>query len=142
MKRKKMNILMMGVGTITLIVVAMVAFVYHKPHRSVERLQAQYELTAQELQSIYSTDEDKANQLFLDEIIRVQGELSTVEKNDLGETVLVIKTGSTMSAVRCTMTQGQHDLSGLQPGDQVAVKGICTGMLLDIILTKGILLID
>ena len=142
MKNKRMNILIMGIGAMTLIAVSLVAFVYHKPHRSVESLRPQFELSAEELGSLFSADENRANQLFLDEIIKVQGELAKIEKNDLGETVLVLKTGSPMSAVRCTMTQGKQKLSHLQPGDQVAIKGICTGMLLDIILTKGILLTD
>ena len=142
MKNKRMNILIMGVGAMTLIAVSLVAFVYHKPHRSVEQLRPQFELTAEELESLYNGNEDRANQLFLDEIIKVRGELGKTEKNELGETVLVMKTGSAMCTVRCTMAAGKQKFGHLQPGDQVAIKGICTGMLLDIILTKGILLND
>ena len=129
-------VLIMGVGGI-----AFGAYMYNKPHKNIARTQPDYSLTATEIYREFDEKEPLANERYLNKVIAVKGELSKIEINEKGDAVLVLETGSALGGVRCTMETGQaQQIATLQEGGEVQVKGICTGMLLDVILVQGVLL--
>lgn len=131
-----MWVLIIGVGGI-----AFGAYMYNKPHKNIARTQPDYTLTATEIYREFDEKEPLANERYLNKVIAVQGELSKIEINEKGDPVLVLETGSALGGVRCTMETGQaQQIATLQEGGEVQVKGICTGMLLDVILVQGVLL--
>ena len=109
------------------------AFVFYKtwymPHRDVKDETAIAE-TAQAIMDTYTADEKKANTLYLDKAIEVSGEVAGVSKTQQGKTVLSLKTSDPMAGVRCTM---KEDVEA-KPGEQVKIKGICSGFLMDVTL--------
>ena len=128
--------LIMGMGGI-----AFGAYMYNKPHKNIARTQPDYALTATEIYREFDEKEPLANERYLNKVIAVKGELSKIEINEKGDPVLVLETGSALGGVRCTMETGQaQQIATLQEGEEVQVKGICTGMLLDVILVQGVLL--
>jgi hypothetical protein len=120
-----------------LVIIAAVAvgtfLFYHywfMPHRNVKD-EKSILVTAQAIIDAYSSDEKKANALYLDKAIQVSGEVSGVTKNEAGKTVVSLKTSDPMGGVRCTLKEGAGNLT---VGDSVSIKGICTGYLLDVTL--------
>jgi tRNA_anti-like len=108
---------------------------YSKPHRNVEKATA-LAISAEELATVYETNESEANSLYLDKVLEVKGEINEISKNQKGETVIALK-GSDMSSVRCTI--GGVPPVEIKPGSSIALKGICTGYLTDVILVRSIL---
>jgi tRNA_anti-like len=105
---------------------------YNKPHRSVADASA-IAITADEIVSLYETDENKANGLYLDKVLNISGEVTAVAKNQKDETVITLK-GSDMGGVICTL-EGKETAT-VQKGSAVKLQGICTGYLTDVVLVR------
>jgi hypothetical protein len=102
---------------------------WYKPHRNVNDEKALV-VTAQTILEAYTTDEQKANSLYLDKAIAVQGDVSEVTKTPQGKTVISLKTSDPMAGIRCTMKEN----ATVAVGENVTIKGICTGYLMDVTL--------
>ncbi len=109
-------------------------FVYNKPHRSTDV--AEVTLTAQSLVSAFDQNETEANTKFLDKVIEVEGRVKEViEQGD--SFILLLGDESSMSSVSCTLDHESDSVAyGLKPGDEVVVRSICTGFLMDVILVN------
>lgn len=109
-----------------------ILYVFNKPHAAVGR--PDFTVSAKELINEFEQDENAANKKYLDKVIEVTGTLTDVVKKE-DSFVLLLGDTTSFSNVNCTLDV-QHDsiAYGVQPGDQVTVKGICTGRLLDVVL--------
>lgn len=103
-----------------------------KPHRNVAKAKAEVISTAQ-LAADYESDEQSSNQKYLDKILQVSGEVDDITKNQLGQTIVVVK-GTDMCGVRCTIEDKKN--TEVKPGSFVSLKGICTGYLTDVVLVR------
>jgi hypothetical protein len=121
--------LLIVAGITVVLGIAYSLYQWYKPHRDVKDETA-IEVTAQALFDAYGKNEQEANTLYLDKAIVVKGEVASVKTNQEGKTVVVLKTSDPMFGVQCTMKEA----ASLQPGQQVALKGICTGYLMDVVL--------
>lgn len=102
---------------------------WYMPHRDVKDEKAITQ-TAQGIIDAYNSNEKQANTLYLDKAIEVSGEVTGVEKTQQGKTVVSLKTTDPMAGVRCTMKED----AVVKVGDQIRVKGICTGFMMDVTL--------
>jgi hypothetical protein len=103
-----------------------------KPHRNVAEAKAAVISSAQ-LAADYESNEQSSNQKYLDKVLLVSGEVDDVTKNQLGQTIVVVK-GTDMCGVRCTIEDKK--IAELKPGSAVSLKGICTGYLTDVVLVR------
>lgn len=108
---------------------------YTKPHRNVANAKS-VNVTAINLVTSYESNEANANTLYLDKVLEVRGEINDVSKNQKGETVITLK-GTDMSGVICTL-EGMAT-PAIKPNSSVAIKGICTGFLTDVVLVRCVL---
>lgn len=111
---------------------------YNKPQRSVEREEA-VSVSADQLFKDFEGDEAAANTKYLNQAVLVTGTISEISFNQDGKTVLILGTDNPMFGVSCTL-EGQAQ--GLSAGARVSVKGICTGYLSDVVITRGIIIKD
>lgn len=117
-------------------------FIYFKPHRSVRKEEAAFTLSVTTLVNEFSKNESRANSLYLGKILEVQGLLNEIILND-STLVLLLGDSSQGMGVSCYLQKDQKELyTTLKRGESVHVKGICNGMLLDVVLDKGIVLRD
>ncbi|HLP39482.1 OB-fold protein [Lacibacter sp.] len=109
---------------------------YNRTYSSAEKLKPAYTYDAIELVKEFETDESTANRNLNDQVIAVRGSISKIELNDTTQTLLL--GGHPFSgAVLCQFSPGyERELAKLKEGDTVMVKGICTGMLMDVILIR------
>jgi len=136
MRKYLILVLLMGVVSI-----GFVAYMYNKPHKNIASTQPDYSLTATEIYREFEETEPQANERYLNKVVAITGKLSGIEANEKGDPVLVLETGTALGGVRCTMESGQtQQIATLQEGGEVQVKGICTGMLLDVILIQCVLI--
>lgn len=110
---------------------------WNKPHKNVQKAKSDVEMSANELLAAFETDENKANSLYLDKIIKVNGVVKSIEKNDSGEITVILATNNDMSAILCNFDPmiDQSKLS-LKVGESTSLKGICTGFLMDVVLER------
>ncbi|RYZ52208.1 MAG: hypothetical protein EOP49_09995 [Sphingobacteriales bacterium] len=121
---------------IALIVVAAagVAFVWNKPHATVENEQA-VAITAEQLTNEFISNEQQANATYLNKVVEVSGTVEEVSQNQDNKTVILLKSDDPLSGVQCTL----KDVSTPAVGDQIKVKGFCNGYTTVVLLTESVI---
>lgn len=124
------------------IAVAVAVGMYFKPHPSVEAAEPAFTLSASELIDAFTNDEPSATMLYAGKVLEVHGKVKQISFSD-SSMVLQIGDAGQMSSVSCYFYNGKPaHYASLKAGQSVRVKGICNGMLLDVVLDKCILLSD
>jgi hypothetical protein len=112
-------------------------YMYNKPHRDIAAESADFVIDASALLKEFETDENAANQKYLDKIIAVKGKVSAIETTSEGMVNIALETGNEMAAVSCSMLPSENKKAAeIKAGDNITVKGLCTGILMDVVLTK------
>lgn len=130
----KKNILAL-LGMLVLVAAVIGYRMYNKPHADLGSLTADHRLSATELFSAYEASETEANAKYLDKIVRVEGEIMSVETDENGQTSLTLAAGGLMGGVICQLAPEVKEFNGTV-GQQVALNGRCTGMLMDVVLVR------
>lgn len=97
-------------------------------------------VTAGELLSAYTTDEAAADQRFVgsaEQAIQVSGTIRAMEPVGSDKTNVILDTGDPMAGVVCEFTNADLP-QDWRSGVEVTVQGICTGMLMDVVLVRCI----
>ncbi|QQS29197.1 MAG: hypothetical protein IPM47_20575 [Sphingobacteriales bacterium] len=109
---------------------------YNKPVSQTTDLKTDLQVDAQALFAEFEQDENAANQKYNDKAIEVSGVITGIEAQD-GKTTVALK-GGDMGGVSCEM-QDASGTENLKPGDAVVIKGVCTGVLMDVVLVRCVL---
>jgi len=111
-------------------------FFINTPKAGLKSAKAAYSLTADDLYAEYAADEDAGNKKYIDQVLQVDGPISEILTDENQAMVLILKTPESEGGVMCTLEK-EADLS---VGDEVSVKGRCTGMLIDVVLNDGVVM--
>lgn len=116
-------------------------YLYNKPMADLKDVKADFQLTATDLYEAFDSDEKAAETLYLGKILDVEGVISEVEATDEGGVNLSLEGGGLLGGVRCRLDQGgiSSDAS-LTAGQSVIIRGECTGKLMDVELSRCVLL--
>jgi hypothetical protein len=98
------------------------------------------ELSAGELVNSFKVNETQANQLYVEKVLKVTGQIAEISfLND--RYTLILQGSDSTSFVLCDMQDGQlSQLKELKEGQGVKIKGVCKGFLVDAIVLNGILI--
>lgn len=134
MNKKKIILVILILG----IVGAFIAYkMYNKPHVDVAATSSDITITANNLLNDFSTDETSANAKYLDKIVEVSGTIAKLE-TEADKGVVVLQTNEDFGSVRCTLSEAStQKINDLKVGDNITLKGICTGYLMDVVLVKS-----
>jgi hypothetical protein len=121
------------VGIVSAIIVW--KYVHIKADVSVGSKKADVTIEASGLLKDFETNEDSANKMYLNKIILVSGTIDNLTKNDAGVSVY-LKNKDAASGVMCSFDMSAMDVAMFKAGDPIKVKGICTGYLMDAVLSK------
>ena len=131
--------------TIYILIIGLLAIfigykMYNKPHINVAKKSVDINITANTLLADFSSDETKANTEYLDKIIAVKGMVTTIEFN--GEKAAIsLQTKDDFGSVVCYLVKDEFKKSAeIKEGQEVILKGICTGFLMDVILVKCVII--
>lgn len=113
-------------------------YLYNKKPADVRTLTANYQLTAEALLADFNKDETAANTKYLDKVIAVSGKVTEVKLEAAsGQATVTLDSGDPMAAVTCSFYNDEiASVKQLKQGDNVVVKGKCTGKLMDVVLNK------
>ncbi|WP_297803315.1 hypothetical protein [uncultured Polaribacter sp.] len=133
MKKNKIVIVILIVGFVGVFVAYKM---YNKPHVNVVDTKSDIILSASKILNDFSTDENVANKLYLEKIIKINGTISelNIEKE---RGIITLKTTDDFGSVLCHLSEGgMKKMKSLKVGQTITLKGICTGFLMDVILVK------
>lgn len=109
-------------------------YLYNKPNRRISDETPAFILKAETLVSEYDVDEKKANAKYLGKVVEVFGIIAEKSKNEKGKYNITLQ-GSDLAGIGCEFEKNsQKELSILKEGQKIKIKGICTGVLMDVVL--------
>ncbi len=120
---------------IVVIAVAVGAYLWNKPHKTVEEQEA-IAMQAEDIFKAYTTNEQQANTRYLNQVLDVTGVVSEVGKNQDGKTVITLGVSDPLSGVQCTMRENNIKA---EVGKTITVKGFCNGYTLVVLLSDCII---
>jgi hypothetical protein len=83
----------------------------------------------------YQSNEQVANLTYLNKILEVTGEITAIKQDQNGLTTVELKSDDAFSGVFCTLNSSNNQL---KEGQQITIKGFCTGFLTDVVLSEAI----
>ncbi len=107
---------------------------YNKDHKETKDATSDVVISPKELLAIYERDEVAANAKYLDKIIEVKGIVKEIHNISNGGSIS-LDTGNEMASIICEF-ESAAAYANVKVGDEVNVKGFCTGKLMDIVLTR------
>jgi len=112
-------------------------YTYHKPHQNMNNATTQIKLSATQLFSDYQVDETTANEKYLDKVMEISGKIKEVSTDEKGMTTLTLESGDDMFGIICQMDNlTKHNQTNFTEGEKINLKGICTGVLMDVVLVR------
>lgn len=130
---------------ILLLAVAVVAlgggygwFQYNRTAPSANDMPVKETVTATDLLAAFNADEAGATARYVgatEQVIEVSGTIRSVDLAGDSLTNVVLETGNDLSGVVCEFT-GETTARTWKPGDAATIRGICTGMLMDVLLVR------
>lgn len=110
-------------------------FMYHKPPPDIREQKAGIEITAVDLLKAFQEDEMAANAKYVDRVLMVTGTVLNIQTDSSGATVN-LQSNDPLATVTCSFYQDDKGVKTIKAGSPVRVKGVCTGMLTDVVLNK------
>lgn len=107
-------------------------YMWFKPHRDVQATKAFAALKVNDLIQEFSADANAANAKYLSQdgnskILVIEGRVSKVSENQIGETVIILKEEGAKAGVSCTFTlKTSPETAGIKEGDTIHIKGAIT----------------
>lgn len=143
MKRK--NILKFIVLPLLLILAAVAFYIYkeyNRTHKDTAKLKPDYTLEATQLMKEFKEDEKASGTKYWDKIVKVNGFVKEVLKDDKGFYTVVLGDTASMSSVRCSIDSvHSSEATKVQQGSIIAIKGICSGFNADEMLGSDVILV-
>ncbi len=134
MTKKLIYVLLLGI-----IAAGFGFYMYNKPHKNIRNSKVDFTMEAKQLFSAFEENESEANTKYLDKIIEVSGtvrEANTGEENNIS---VILESENELSGVICQLDNlTSHKKTNFKPGENVVFKGICTGMLMDVVMVRCI----
>jgi hypothetical protein len=114
-------------------------YMFNKQHKDLSKAKPDFTFTATDLQKAFEENETAATAKYVNKIIEVSGTIGSVKAGEGNVPNISLKTGSDLSAVICTFTVGTDPL-GFTEGNQVTIRGECSGFLMDVLLNDCVLI--
>ncbi len=111
-------------------------FVYAKNHHRDVQAEKSIVVVSDSLSAAFGADEAKANAAYLNKAIEVTGAIINIDKNQAGQTTILVGDKAAFSNVSITLTAPLPSKYGV--GSTITVKGVCTGFLSDVVITDGV----
>lgn len=123
---------------LTLIVLALICggvgfYMFNKPLESINSMKTDFSMAASELLTAFEDDETQANVKYLDKVIEIKGNVSKVDNKD-GVVTIYLEADNPISNV---IFQLEDSETQIQKGQEITLKGICTGYLMDVVLVRA-----
>lgn len=130
MKKK----IFLALGIMALAGAAFGFYLFNKPHQSILNDKPDFVVESAAIINEFETNEDAANKKFNGKVIEVAGIVSEKSKDEQGKLNITLQ-GADIAGIGCVFEKAaQSKAATLAEGQQVRIKGICTGILMDVVM--------
>jgi hypothetical protein len=133
------------IGIIALIIIgALIGLkMFFKPHADINKLEAEFKVTATSLMDEFQKEENSATTKYSEKILEINGKLVAKSKLPNGTDLLVME--DEMQGVSCQLdsvwaSENQVTVQQLEIGKPVTVKGVCKGYLMEVKVSPAVIL--
>ena len=115
-------------------------YLYNKPRAAAYEASTDRQITAEQLYSEYASNEAQADSDYVNKILEVTGTVKEVQQNGNEISVLLSGGENKDGGVNCSVTSGNANLPKV--GEAVRIKGVCTGLLMDVSISDATIIIN
>jgi hypothetical protein len=108
-------------------------YLFNKPVADVEGSVPDVEVTADQMYREFLEDEAKANLKYRDKIVEVEGSIRAVDHSN-EKPIVILNTEDSLFGISCDIISKKN--LDVNKGEFVKVKGVCAGMLSDVVMTR------
>jgi hypothetical protein len=128
-----------------LIIIAIVALIFiggylyirYMPDKSITKQAVNFSLTAYNLAEEYENNPSASDRKFIDRLIEVKGTISEISTDQNNSVVFILHDNGSSTGVLCTLNEKEtKKVKRYKIGDTITLKGICSGMLFEVVLNK------
>ena len=97
-------------------------------------------ISAVALYKAYTNNEKRADKKYTGKVIQLTGEIDEIYSDENDEPVVVLrsKAGNLVSVVTLESSE-EEDITSYQEGDEITLKALCSGKLMEVTLNKGLI---
>jgi len=106
-------------------------------HKDLSKVEPAYEVTVQELLTAFETDEEEANKKYAGEVIEWKGTIKDIVVSE-HETTLYFGIEGYLGGVSAEMDPSKLVVEP-SVGETITVRGICSGKLIDVVISRCII---
>jgi hypothetical protein len=110
-------------------------YLFNLKHADMVKAKPDFVVSAALLQKDFETDEKAASAKYINKIIEVTGKIASVKPGENNILSISLASGSDMSSVICTLS-AVSDISKFRIGDEIILRGDCSGFLMDVLLNN------
>ena len=137
----KIFLILFGIGLLSGI--GTYIYVFHKPHRNIEKEKAAFVVSADEFYQEFSDDETAAYEKYGNLVVQVTGSVAdiSIESNQASVVLLDEMEGVTCAFDSVALVRWNDVFNQLQTGDEITLKGQCDGydMIMGVVLSRCVL---
>lgn len=130
-----MKKVLIALGVLVLVGAGLAYYMYNKPVASLEHHKADLSVTADQLIRDYESDEKTADEKYLGKVVEVSGKVADITQEE-GKHKVSLETSNPISAIICELEE-HLKTEELKVGEQIKMKGKCSGYLNDVILVQS-----
>jgi hypothetical protein len=109
---------------------------YQKAPPDIRKQKAGIEITAVDLLKAFQQDEMASNAKYVDKVLIVAGTVTGIQTDSSGQATVSLLTNDPLAAVTCSFYQDDEGVKKINAGSIARIKGICTGILTDVVINK------
>lgn len=122
------------IAVLGVIGIGVATYMWNKPHQNMSSASSDLAIAAPALFTAFDTNEAEADAKYLEKIVSVKGKVKSV---DVEGKKIVLESDDDMFGVICELDAlTEHKRLDFKVGEEVRMKGICTGKLMDVVLVR------
>jgi hypothetical protein len=110
-------------------------YLYNLKHTDMAKAKPDFIITATLLQKEFEDDEAAASSKYINKILEVTGTIASIKPAGKQIISISLNTASDLSSIICTF-EAINDPSRLRNGDEITLRGECSGFLMDVLLNN------
>ena len=137
--KKSIKITLVAVAFLGLAGICVGLYLFNLQDKNLQKAKPDFAITSIDLQKAFEDNETVSIVKYVNKIIEVTGTIESVKAGEGNITNVALKTGSELSLVICTLSP-QSDPAALVSGNEVTIRGECSGFLMDVLLNDCVII--
>ena len=110
-------------------------YLYNLKPQDLQKAKPHYSISAVDFQKAFDENEKAASARYINKILDVSGTIASVKSGEKNTFNVALETGNELSTIICTF-HSIKDTTILRPGNQIIIRGVCSGFLMDVLLNN------